>query len=1176
MPGLSQLKQFSTDILNLGDELKIRAARGEKPSTLPIPADIEDKDDSDDFVLGMPQLSENELEQADAAAAEEAKAANDFSDITGENKEEGAATQQTTPTASKLPDVSDLLAPASDTDFGDLDLSEFEEPAAPKEPPKPKEVPIEDLDLDSLLAPSKKTQPAAQPAAPKPQPVSTAKKVSPTPAAVEAAKKETESFEAEFPPELQAVFNKTAKPAPAAKQPAAAPASPAAKPTAKPTAQPVQKPIQPQKQAPQDTTSFDDLETLEPLESLEPLQPEQAPAPEKPAADDSFDLAESNTASPNSAEDEFAFDGNAINLNEGLPEELDESPSSEPEPESEPEPAPQSTADESFDIPEPSFEEAPAEETPVTEAPVSEEPPAEQNAESDIFDTSALDNLPDFGTTPSAEEPLSPEMEVPETPEEQQSQTPPAEAQDSPIETFDTSAIDQMDFSSDTGTPAASEEPSNAGATDFELGSFNSGNDSDFNIPGFSDTTTANLNKAKPVLSTPDFSDAKSGDAKPKNTFTDTEYKRFEKNLSEYPLNVRIALEDLVVKNEFTDDAVFAILEKVLRKVPARQIASDLEKMLDITLDVPRDYERRTAEEYDAYKKSVEYQLKNRILPGAILTTAAAALIFCISTIIFFLILQPSRATHLYKQGYALIAHDEYAQSEDKFNQALVYKPIKKWFFKYAERYREHKQYERAATMYRATLQRFDHDKKAGLDWATMELTERFNYEETERILKREVLDYHINDADAILLLGDDYLEWATEKDETKFDAARDEYALLLQLYGDKHQNLYLGRMMRYYIRTDDLRQVLTYKEHFYPLKKGLDPHDLTELSGYLLDKRYGKLKPSEEALRTNIEDVRDLLERAVKADSSNPIALYNMGRYFVETANDTAAKSVLQSALDTFKTQRTRNKRDTYKYINTFRLMGEQYRNTRDYIPAEETYTNGIELFKEENASSGFESDENIGKLYADLADIDYFISGDSEAALLNYQNSINNKNDTPSIRYRVGYIQYTNKKYSEALGSFIRSSESKSEDTHLLLALANTLSLRNDNYAAEGYYEKLLSILDKQRELHGVLLPQVREDQADLVDTYMKGANNLGVTLNRIALVTGDSKKNGEAIVRLSESLRAYDALTRNQKTMVRLKGSNLAEQNIKYIDHASSQFTPEIYTEIPYILSDEKGLE
>src|SRR5574344_525697 len=115
MPGLSQLKQFSTDILNLGDELKIRAARGEKPSTLPIPADIEDKDDSDDFVLGMPQLSENELEQADAAAAEEAKAANDFSDITGENKEEGAATQQTTPTASKLPDVSDLLAPASDT-----------------------------------------------------------------------------------------------------------------------------------------------------------------------------------------------------------------------------------------------------------------------------------------------------------------------------------------------------------------------------------------------------------------------------------------------------------------------------------------------------------------------------------------------------------------------------------------------------------------------------------------------------------------------------------------------------------------------------------------------------------------------------------------------------------------------------------------------------------------------------------------------------------------------------------------------------------------------------------------------------------------------------------------------------------------------------------------------------
>ena len=62
---------------------------------------------------------------------------------------------------------------------------------------------------------------------------------------------------------------------------------------------------------------------------------------------------------------------------------------------------------------------------------------------------------------------------------------------------------------------------------------------------GFSDTVTADL-EHKPKVETPDYSGAMES---PKNSFTDAEYKRFQKNLSEYPLNVRIALEELVVKD---------------------------------------------------------------------------------------------------------------------------------------------------------------------------------------------------------------------------------------------------------------------------------------------------------------------------------------------------------------------------------------------------------------------------------------------------------------------------------------------------------------------------------------------------------------------------------------------------------------------------------------------------
>ena len=193
-----------------------------------------------------------------------------------------------------------------------------------------------------------------------------------------------------------------------------------------------------------------------------------------------------------------------------------------------------------------------------------------------------------------------------------------------------------------------------------------------------------------------------------------------------------------------------------------------------------------------------------------------------------------------------------------------------------------------------------------------------------------------------------------------------------------------------------------------------------------------------------------------------------------------------------------------------------------------------------------------------------------------MHYENAVNNKYDTSSVRYRIGYIQYQNQNYPAALGSFIKSHDTSGNDIHLLLALANTLSLSSDNYVARGYYERLISILDGERQKHGVLFPQVRDDQGDIVDIYMKASNNLGVTLSRIASNTGDSSLNAKAIVNLQESLRAWDALTRNQTTMIRLEGSNLAEQNVRYITHPMPDYNPEIYTEIPRMLFGEEGLE
>ena len=738
---------------------------------------------------------------------------------------------------------------------------------------------------------------------------------------------------------------------------------------------------------------------------------------------------------------------------------------------------------------------------------------------------------------------------------------------DAPIEQFDTSQMDDLDF----GIPDTDSQLDANG--DFELGnSSDFGTDNgEFEIPGFSDVETVATSKdgkiKRPVTA------AEQNEINQKNSLTDEQYEKFLKNLASYPLNVRIAVEELIVKNEFTDEAEFDIVQKVLKKISARQLASELERMLDISILVPRDFERRTAEEYEAYKASFQYQLRNKIIPGAILGIFASFLCFVLVIFTKNYIYNPLKASSLYRQGYALIENDEFVQSEIEFNKAAKYKLIKKWFYKYADAYRTKKQYLRAEQMYKATLRFFNQDKLAGIKYAEMELYDLANYEKAEEITLREILDHHINDSDGLLLLGDVYLEWATEKDPTKFEEAKTRYAELIQLYGET--DLYMSRMMRYFIRTENLLRVLELKERFMPKEKSLNAQDWTELSGFLLDKLYGPLPASEEYLRDKIEDVKELLVRAVKADEKNPTALYNLSRYYVNMKNNMKAKSTLEHAINAFNNLDVVKKKDVYNQIDSYRLLGEEYIREKEYLKAQEVLTQGISNYISAHELSGLKGTEKIGKLYTDMGDINYFITGDLDNALQNYKDSIETFYDTPQIRYKIGYIQYGKKNYSEALGSFMKSSELYADDPNLLLAMGNTLSLRNDNFAAQGYYDQLLEYLDTKRVQKGLLFPQVRSDEAQIVDMYLKASNNLGVTMFRLAKRTGNSNLNAKAIVHFQESMRAWDSMTRNQQSMVRLGGSNLAEQNIQYVTHPVPNFEPAIYTDIPRTLNNEKGL-
>ncbi|MCR4900831.1 MAG: hypothetical protein K5907_08460 [Treponema sp.] len=1252
MPGISQLKQFNKDIQSLGDEVTLRATRGEKPVVVPIPKGITVQDDSEDFVLGMP----DNPRVVDNSSVDE-----DLSEITGitSGKSSSSSSSEEQAAAFEAPDMSSLLAPvdlgSSDSSDAMPDLSQFmDEPVEEEQEiveEEPEEISVADMGLEALLAGagfdgSEGTEEEEAPAVDdfeteEPEEVEEEKPASLDLPVSDGSEDTSISDEFDFgSSDILADILAPSEPA-AAQEPAvpgdALPLESFDEPAPADDLAPIEDAAPMDDLAPlDDAASFDEPAPLDEAESLDEAAPlddagamddlaplddvasfdEPAPLDEADSLDEAALLDDAGAMDDLAPLDDVAsFDepaplDEAGSLDEAAPLDdagamddlapLDDVASfDEPAPLDEAgsldEAAPLDDAgalDEAAPLDEPAAldDTAPLDDLGSFDEPAAatEDFGADALGDMDFGDTAGLDDM-GGGDEPSTSDLFNPQdvdlpdmnttfEEIPDGDFDAGGDSfDDAETESEPMEPVDVSQMEDIDFGiQDTDAQLNVD----TGDEDFELDSGKiSMEGSDFEIPGFSDVSAAPAvptgKKAK-NLDVPDFNGAIPGKELPPNTLSDEQYKQFLKNLNEYPLNVRLAFEDLIVQDEFTDDAEFEIIEKILKKAPARQVASTLEKMLDTSIPVPRDFEHRTAEEYEAYKKSLSYQLKNKILPGLLCGILVLLLGWGLFNFGKNCIYIPAKASKLYKQGYALLQADEYVQSQIKFDEAASYQLKKKWFFNYARGYREHKQYQRAADIYGKLLIYFNHDKTAGLEYARMELEDLVNYEKAEEITRREVLDYHINDADGILMLGDIFLEWGTEADPSKLELAKEQYMTLIQLY--KPNDLYNSRLMRYYIRSDNFQQVLSYKEMFESQKKAdISSEDWTELGGYLLNKLYGDISPSEESLRYKIEGLLRLLIKATDLDDSNAVAWYNLGNYYVYTNDsiDNISYS-LKKALERFNKAPQLKKRDIYKYIDTYRLLGENYLLTDEYLQAQEQFTQGITLYNVEKENAGLEGNEKIGLMYADLGNINYTIAGDYENAANNYKNAVALGYDIPQVRYRLGYISYKSKNYLEALGSFMKAGEANQKERNLLLAMANTLSLRNDDYAAEGYYEQLISKLDTEiAEQGGTVFPQTDTASFDLITTYLYAANNYGVTLYKLAKRTGNSQKNAQAIVQLQQSVRAWDSLTRDPQSLVRLDGSNLAQENIKYLTHPVSEFEPAIYIEIPKNLTEHEGL-
>ncbi|UTC74211.1 tetratricopeptide repeat protein [Treponema sp. OMZ 792] len=654
-------------------------------------------------------------------------------------------------------------------------------------------------------------------------------------------------------------------------------------------------------------------------------------------------------------------------------------------------------------------------------------------------------------------------------------------------------------------------------------------------------------------------------------SISEEDYDYLIERISSFPLNLRIELEDYLVNVDDSELNKMEIVHLIVSDVSLKRIVSKLEGILDKSIPIPRGFDKKSYEEYEREKRSFKYRFIHKILPVAILTTVALGFIFSIFVLVWQFIYKPVVAEGFYKEGMTSIESGQYEKAIKRFDEAGTYKKKRKWYFRFANAFRQKKQFLSAEAIYERLLSDFNHDRQGGIEYSDMLSTDLRNYEKAEKVLKRGVLDYHINDQNALLALGDIYLDWADE-DTTKYEDARKTYVSLINLYGAK--DIFSGRMMRYFIRTDNLAEVLPLKEHF--LNKKLPDEDLIELSGYLLEKRYEPKPTDSENLIGKIEDLRELLEKSIKKRPDSPEANYNMGKFFLHNQKNEAAKDYLANAINLYEDSIKMTPKRTIRQMDAMRLYGELIAGDKMYNDAQEVYARALAKYETYTAQKGIYPSPVVGKLYANYGDISYFIAGDYDEALDAYEHAVRELNNSPSIQYKMGYIHYQKENYSDAMKAMTLAYSEKPNDRNLLYGFGNVLFKYTNYFAAQAYYERLMELLEAEKIRKGIIFPQTRVDHAEFVEDYMHTSNNLAVVLNRIAVQNGDSNKNGRALSLFGESTRAWDALNRNPETMIRAKTINLAYANIQNMVKPRSAFVPEIYSDIPKTLENEKILQ
>jgi hypothetical protein len=632
---------------------------------------------------------------------------------------------------------------------------------------------------------------------------------------------------------------------------------------------------------------------------------------------------------------------------------------------------------------------------------------------------------------------------------------------------------------------------------------------------------------------------------------SDADFANLQRTMGQLPRNLKIAIEELIGEKGLGGRQVIDLTKMLVAGESPQALATAVSRITGKRIQIPRGYEKRTGAEFEEETKTLGYLFRRRVWPVLRVLAAGLAVVVLLTFLAYRFVYTPIHAQGLYRQGYRDVQSDRYGAGNRKFQEAGELWRMKPWYYRYAGAFVDKRQYLLATEKYDQLLSHWPRDEKGILDYAGLESEALANYEKADRLLDR-LLDQEMYHYEALLASGDNFLRWA-EDDPAQYEGARMAYATLLQRYGQQDEILF--RMLRYFIRVDNFGEVERLKAYFQSTpEEPVNPDVYAELGGYLIDK-------------SSFHDVQDVLFRALEEDESLPEVHYHLARYFREIGEHREEEKALNNARTFLEQTAPLSSERLAKLIDTHTRLGEVYFRKEEFISAEQELETAIRRYEDATERAILGKAERFGRAYARLGDIYYYRSGEFDAALDLYQEAEANLFREPSLQYKKGWIRYLNEDYEAALLDFYRAGDSLSSNKNTMYATANTLFRRGHYFAAQGYYNHLLSMYEEEMRAIPFLRPIEDEEHHALVTNMMKVYNNLGVTLRRLyERNADDERKASQGLVYLTYSSDYYDNLTRDPDTMDRTQTVNLAFLNTREVLYPQPDFDLQIYTNIP----------